>query len=116
MSTEELELFVKRYRGYINAHIQNGTVSNNIVLNGLWLIEDVKKQSLTEKIKKREPINFGSMRNEYLRKYGLEILELKNLDYGAQRISNHLKVAHNVKISKATIERFIRLNKVDNNG
>ena len=114
MSIEELELFVKRYRGYINSHIKNNTVSNNVILNGLWLIEDVKKQSHSDRIKKRESIDFGSMRNEYIRKYGLEILELKDSGYGAQRISNHLKITHNVTLSKATIERFIKLNKANN--
>jgi hypothetical protein len=114
MNIEELELFVKRYRGYINAHIKNDTVSNNVILNGLWLIDEVKKESLRERLTRRESISFGSMRNEYIRKYGLEILELRDSGYGAQRISNHLKIAHSVMLSKATIERFIKLNGVHN--
>ena len=114
MSIEELELFVKRYRGYINAHLKNNTVSNNVILNGLWLIEEVKKESLKERLTRKESISFGSMRNEYIRKYGLEILALRDSGYGAQRISNHLKITHNVTLSKATIERFIKLNGVNN--
>lgn len=54
------------------------------------------------------------MRNEYIRKYGLEILELRDSSDGAQRISNHLKIAHYVTLSKATIERFIKLNEANN--
>lgn len=113
LSIEELDSFAKRYRGHLNTHINHGAVSTNVVLDGLWLIEDVRKRSLVEKLEKRKSINFGSMKNEYLRKYGLEILELKDSGYGAMRISNHLKVHHNADVSKATIERFIKLNEVD---
>lgn len=114
MSEEEFDHFIKRYRGYLNAHIKDGSVSSNVVLNGLWLIEEIKKQSRIKRIEKRESVNFGSMRNEYIRKYGLEILELKDNGYGAQRISKQLKINHNVTVSKATIERFIKLNEVTN--
>ena len=114
MSIEELEAFVIRYRGYLNVHIQDGTISKNNVLNGLWLIKAVKEEALTKRLEKRESINFGSMRNEYLRKYGLKILELKDDGYGAMRISNYLKINHNVTVSKTTIERFIKINEVSN--
>lgn len=113
MSIEELDSFVKRYRGYLSAKVENVTISKNVILNGLWLVAAVKKDSLIERQQKREAINFGSMRNEYIRKYGVKILELRDDEnYGAQRISKYLKVTHNVNISKATIERFLKLNEV----
>ena len=112
MSLPELDNFVKRYRGHINAKLQDESVSKNVILGGLWLIEAVKQEELSQRIEKRKAINFGSMTNTVIRKYGLKILELKDNGYGAQRISKHLDQNHNAKVSKATIERFIKLNEV----
>ena len=112
MSTEELNQFVKRFKGHIVASIKKGPLTTTTILNGLRIISSVKKDSVLEKQQKRESIDFGSMRNEHIRKYAVKILELRYIEkYGAQRISTYLKVHHNVSISKATIERFIKLNK-----
>jgi len=117
MNTEELEQFVKRFKGHINANIHNGFLSHNTILNGLRIIQSVKKDHHIQKQQKRETINFGSMRNEFIRKYAVKILELRDIEkYGSQRISSYLKVHHKVTIAKATIDRFIKLNGKQDNG
>ena len=117
MSKEELNQFVKRFKGHLESSIKKGPLTTNTILNGLRIASSVKKESLIDKQQKREAIEFGLMRNELIKKYAVKILELRDIEkYGAQRISTYLKVHHKVTISKATIDRFLKLNKGSNNG
>jgi hypothetical protein len=109
----QLDESVYRLRGYLNSILKNETLSYNQVLTGYFCLEAVIKDS---KRAQKSVINHGTIRNENIKKYGAEILNLKKDGYGAQRIMKVMKVNHNVKISKSTLERFIKLNREYING
>ncbi|MBN2896151.1 MAG: hypothetical protein JXK05_09720 [Campylobacterales bacterium] len=108
LSLEELDAFARRYRGHLNKHLKHESLSINIILLGFSLLKKVKEAS--EQPPKPQ-INFGTLSNEALKKYGVEILELSREGYGATRLCKAMRERHNAVISKSTMERFLRLNK-----
>lgn len=113
LTLEELDDFIHRYRGYLNSKLNNESLSYNIVLAGFIYLVDTKK------VFRKEPeskIIFGSIKSELVKKYAVEIIELRKDGYGAKRICNAIKERHNADISKSMMDRFLKYNKVKNNG
>ncbi len=113
VTLDELDTFIKRYRGYLNSKLLNDSLSFNIVLAGFKYLGDVKKEVRPES---KPVIDFGTIRSEAIKRYGVEILELRDEGYGAKRICDAMNSRHNAKISKSSMDRFLNLNKRDNNG
>jgi len=110
LDEDELVSFLKRYNYYLKSKKE---ISPNIILNGLFILANIrdakdKKIALIAKYKSKNP---------YIIKYREEILNLYQLNgFGYVRISKQLYINHKVKVSKSTIERFIKDNGITRNG
>jgi hypothetical protein len=106
---EELELFIKRYTHYLKSQ---KILSKNSVLNGFFILADIRQQKdKTEALKAKY-----RSKNRYIIKYRDEIVELYKNGLGYVRISKQLEVNHKVKVSKSSIERFIKNNGITRDG
>ena len=97
--------FIKRYTSYLKS---KNEISKNMVLNGFFILDEIIIE--IEK-KKALELKYGS-KNVYIIKYRDEIIKLYKNGFGYVRISNQLYTNHKVKVSKSTIERFIKSNKI----
>ena len=106
---EELELFIKRYTHYLKSQ---ELLSKNSVLNGFFILADIRQQKdKTEALKAKY-----RSKNRYIIRYRDEIIELYKNGLGYVRISKQLEVNHKVKVSKSSIERFIKTNGIKRDG
>ena len=106
---EELELFIKRYTHYLKSQ---KILSKNSVLNGFFILADIRQQKdKTEALKAKY-----RSKNRYIIRYRDEIIELYKNGLGYVRISKQLEVNHKVKVSKSSIERFIKNNGITRDG
>jgi len=106
---EELELFIKRYTHYLKSQ---ELLSKNSVLNGFFILDDIRQQKdKTEALKAKY-----KSKNRYIIRYRDEIIELYKNGLGYVRISKQLEVNHKVKVSKSSIERFIKTNGITRDG
>jgi len=106
---EELELFIKRYTHYLKSQ---KILSKNSVLNGFFILADIRQQK--DKIEALKA-KYRS-KNRYIIRYRDEIIELYKNGLGYVRISKQLEVNHKVKVSKSSIERFIKNNGITRDG
>ena len=110
LDEDELTQFLKRYNYYLKSKKE---ISPNILLNGFFILADIrlakdKEIALRTKYKSK---------NQYITKYREEILNLYQINkFGYVRISKQLYINHKVKVSKSTIERFIKDNGITRNG
>lgn len=107
LNLDELELnqFIKRYTNYLRSKPE---ITSNIVLNGLFVLDDI----ILEKHKKEALRVKYVSKNKYIIKYSEEIINLYKNGFGYVKISSLLKVNHNIAVSKSSIERFIKANKI----
>ena len=106
LEEDELTLFLKRYNYYLKSKKE---ISPNIILNGMFILDDIrtkrfKEQALRAKFKSR---------NKYIIRYRDEILELYQQNFGFTRIAKQLEVNHKIKISRSSLYRFIKANKIE---
>jgi hypothetical protein len=110
LDEDELVSFLKRYNYYLKSKKE---ISPNILLNGFFILASIraaKDRELALKCLYRS-------KNEYIIKYRDEILELYQVNrFGYVRISKQLYVNHKIKVSKSTIERFIKNNRITRDG
>ena len=109
LDDEGLELFIKRYTHYLKSQ---ELLSKNSVLNGFFILADIRQQKdKTEALKAKY-----RSKNRYIIRYRDEIIELYKNGLGYVRISKQLEVNHKVKVSKSSIERFIKNNGIKRDG
>ena len=101
-SPNDFELFAKRYLYYLN---QDGLTKNRI-MSGFFILLEIQKQSLQNK----HLINYDGIKNQYVKKYAPEILDLRKNGSGSQSIVNHLFENHRVIVSRGTVEKFYKNN------
>jgi len=106
LEDEELTQFLKRYTYYLKSKKE---ISPNIILNGLFILDDLRTKRDKEKALRAK----YKSRNKYIIRYRDEILELYDNNFGMSRISNQIEVNHKVKISKSSIYRFIKSNNIE---
>lgn len=109
LEDEELTLFLKRYNYYLKSKKE---ISPNIILNGLFILDDIRTKRDKEKALRAK----YKSRNKYIIRYRDEILELYQNGFGFTRISKQLEVNHKVKVSKSSIYRFIKTNGITRDG
>ena len=108
LDEDELKEFIKRYVYYIRSKKE---ISPNSVLNGYFILADLRhKKDKTKALKAKY-----KTKNKYIIRYRDEILELYQNGFGYVRISKQLDVNHRVKVSKSSIERFIKTNGITRN-
>jgi hypothetical protein len=109
LDDEGLVLFIKRYTHYLKSQ---KLLSKNSVLNGFFILDDIRQQKdKTEALKAKY-----RSKNRYIIRYRDEIIELYKNGLGYVRISKQLEVNHKVKVSKSSIERFIKTNGITRDG
>jgi len=101
----ELNQFIKRYTNYLRSKSE---ITSNILLNGLFILDDI----IQEQYKRQALVTKYTSKNLYVSKYKEEIIESYQNGNGYVKISNQLKVNHNVSVSKSTIERFVKQNNI----
>jgi hypothetical protein len=108
ISEEEFEDFSKRFLYFLRSKKEFG---KNEIMEGFFILEEMKKAAKEEEEAKIK-INFGTLKNRYVKKYGYEILQLRKKEgIGAILISKDLYTNHRVSVSKTTIQKFLNLNK-----
>jgi intein-encoded DNA endonuclease-like protein len=60
--------------------------------------------------KNKSLVNLENIKNQYIKKYANEILELRKNGNGSQSIEKYLYENHRVKVSRGTIEKFYKQN------
>lgn len=105
LEEEELTLFLKRYNYYLKSKKE---ISPNIILNGLFILDDIRTKRDKEKALKAK----YKSRNKFIIKYRDEILELYGQGFGFTRISKQLEVNHKIKVSRSSLYRFIKTNNI----
>jgi hypothetical protein len=109
LDEDELKLFLKRYSYYLKSKKE---LSPNIILNGFFILDDIRtEKDKTEALKAKY-----KSKNKYIIRYRDEIIELYQNGLGYVRISKQLDVDHKVKVSKSSIERFIKNNGIKRDG
>ena len=99
---EDFEEFSKRYLKYL----ENQTLTKNRIMTGFFILVEIQKEAL----KNKNLINFENIKNQYIKKYADEILDLRKKGNGSLSIANYLWEAHRIKISRGTIETFYKKN------
>ena len=75
-------------------------------MSGFFILIEIQKEAL----KNKNLINFENIKNQYIKKYADEILDLRKKGNGSLSIANYLWEAHRIKISRGTIETFYKKN------
>ena len=110
LDEDELVSFLKRYNYYLKSKKE---ISPNIILNGLFILDDLRTKKDKEKALRAK----YKSKNPYITKYRNEILELYQVNkFGYVRIAKQLYINHKIKVSKSTIARFIKDNGITQDG
>ena len=99
---EDFEEFSKRYLKYL----ENQPLTKNRIMCGFFILVEIQKEAL----KNKNLINFENIKNQYIKKYADEILDLRKKGNGSLYINNYLYQNNRVKISRGTIEKFYKQN------
>ena len=99
---EDFEEFAKRYLKYL----ENQTLTKNRIMTGFFILIEIQKEAF----KNKNLINFENIKNQYIKKYADEILDLRKKGNGSLSIANYLWENHRAKISRGTIETFYKKN------
>ncbi|WP_415397616.1 hypothetical protein [Sulfurimonas sp. CS5] len=83
-------------------------VSSILLLNSYITMLDVKKEYELNKLE----VQKYKTKNLVIQKYKTEIVELYMQGMGYLKISNSLYLNHNTKVSKSSIENFIKKNSI----
>jgi len=109
LEEDELKSFLKRYTYYLKSKKE---LSPNIVLNGFFILDNIRmEKDKIEALKAKY-----KSKNKYIIKYRDEIIDFYKNGLGYVRISKQLEVNHRVKVSKSSIERFLKTNEITRDG
>lgn len=109
LDEDELKSFLKRYSYYLKSQDE---LSPNAILNGFFILASIRdEKDKIEALKAKY-----KSKNKYIIKYRDEIIDLYKNGLGYVRISKQLEVNHRVKVSKSSIERFIKTNEIMRDG
>ncbi len=108
ISGDTLERAAGRMKGYLKS---KGISVVDIIYSLQFLVEEIEKEQ-----KKITKVDFVyNFRDIKLQKYQAKIIELFKQGYGAQRIAKFLYQTYKIKISKSTIENFLKKNNITRN-
>lgn len=96
-----LEVALKRQAKYLK-------ISSTLLLNSYVTVADVKKEYEKDKLK----LSKLKTKNLVIQKYKEEIVALYMSGMGYLKISNSIYLNHNAKVSKSSIENFIKQNDI----
>ncbi len=105
LNIEELDIFMRRYKGYLSKHPE---ITKNVLINGLFILDEIVANKWADEANK---IKYKT-KNLLIIKYQEEIIELYRKGAGSISIVNHLKLNHKVTLSKSSIDRFIKANNI----
>ena len=102
-NVDDFENFAKRYLTFL----KGGELTKNRIMTGFFILVEIQKETLA---KNKTLINLENIKNQYIKKYSNEILELRKNGSGSQSIEKYLYENHRVKVSRGTIEKFYKQN------
>lgn len=106
LEIDDLELLksgLKRQAKYLNLKL-----SSSFLLKSYICMYEIKKEYEENKVK----VEKYKTKNLIIAKYKEEIVDLYLSEMGYLKISNSLYLNHNVKVSKSSIEHFIKSNNI----
>jgi len=101
ISLEAMDEFLKRQKGFL---LKREKISAKNLMDSYAILSEIKKREEQEEAKKVTNVT----KNILILKYAKEITDLYQAGLGSVRISKSLKLNHNVNVSKASVERFIK--------
>lgn len=101
-NAEDFETFSKRYMKFL----EKQPLTKNRVMSGFFILIEIQKKAH----KNRSLVNLDGIKNQYVKKYSNEILELRKKGSGSQSIVKYLYENHRVSVSRGTIEKFYKNN------
>ncbi len=108
VSKDTLERSAGRMKGYLE---KKGLNVIDIIYSLQFLLDEIEKEQ--DKLNK---IKFDyNFRDEKIRKYQFKIIDLFRQGYGAQRIAKFLYQTYKIKISKSSVENFLKQNNITRN-
>ncbi len=75
-------------------------------MSGFFILVEIQKEAH----KNKSLINFENIKNQYIKKYADEILDLRKKGSGSLSIKNYLYENHRVNVSRGCIEKFYKQN------
>ncbi len=99
----DFENFARRYLTFL----KGGELTKNRIMTGFFILVEIQKETLANN---KTLINLENIKNQYIKKYANEILELRKNGNGSQAIEKYLYENHRVKVSRGTIEKFYKQN------
>ncbi|WP_066359089.1 hypothetical protein [Aliarcobacter cryaerophilus] len=100
---DDFENFARRYMNFL----KGGELTKNRIMTGFFILVEIQKETLANN---KTLINLENIKNQYIKKYANEILELRKNGNGSQFIEKYLYENHRVKVSRGTIEKFYKQN------
>jgi hypothetical protein len=105
LTNDEFDNFAYR----LSKHIaKREVVTKNVIKSGFFILDEILK----EKTATKKVFEYGELRNLVVKKYAEEIMELRKQGQGAKMISNIIYSNHRAKVSKSTIQKFLKYNGV----
>jgi len=98
--------YLKRVSSYFRS---KEIVTKRVVEDSYFILEDVEKKQAKREAEKRK----YKVKNLVILKYQEKIIELYKEGWGFRKIENYLDLNHKVKVSRTTINRFIKDNEIE---
>lgn len=91
-------------------------VDSKLLLKSYVILDSLKKEANERQAQELKEKSRYKTKNLIISKYMDVIIKLRQEGTGAINISKHLKLNHNVTISRSAIDNFIKTNEVKRNG
>jgi hypothetical protein len=114
ISEDMAESFLIRQAGYLKKAGYDGMSSKALLESYNSILPDIIEKD--KRIKEDALKDTLFTKNEMIFKYKEKIVNLYKKGFGCQKISNQLKLDHNVKVSRSAIDVFLKNNGVKRNG
>lgn len=101
-SPADFDLFAKRYLGFL----EQDDLTKNRIMSGFFILLEIQKETF----KNKNMIIYDGIKNQHVKKYAAEILDLRKQGNGSQSIASYLFENHRVEVSRGTIEKFYKNN------
>jgi hypothetical protein len=75
-------------------------------MSGFFILLEIQKETF----KNKHLINYDGIKNQHVKKYASEILDLRKQGNGSQSIVSYLYENHRIQVSRGTVQKFYKNN------